>query len=162
VIPTLPNKAVTGSFFAGFGAPIAGGFTPETTSGDDVAVLVNITNAKKATKTAAQSAYDAALRIENPDYHSPNTIDCASCHVGQSARQLIGEDVLGLTDSGDNAFAANPKFVSKANMKATTSPRGQSFNVHMLSYKNSDLLIGQRVINETANTVAYVNGTIHP
>ena len=163
VVPTLPNKSVSSSFFAGFGAPIAGGFTPETTSGDDVAVLVNVTNAKAATKTAAQDAYEASLRIENPNFHSPNTIDCASCHVAEGARLLVGEDVLHLTiDDAADAFAADARYVSKTNMKATTTPRNQSFNVHMLSYKNQDLLIGQRVINETANVVAYVNSTVHP
>ncbi len=163
VVPTLPSKGTSSSFFAGFGAPIAGGFTPETTSGDDVAVLVNVTNAKAATKTQAQDAFDASLRIENPSFHSPNTIDCASCHVGQSARLLVGEDVLHLTaDDPADTFVADKRYVSKTNVKATTSPRGQTFNVHMLSYKNTELLIGQRVINETANVVAYVNGTVHP
>jgi hypothetical protein len=32
----------------------------------------------------------------------------------------------------------------------------------MISYQNSSLMIGQRVINETANVVAYVNGVMHP
>ena len=163
VVPTLPAKSTSSSFFAGFAAPIAGGFTPETTSGDDVAVLVNITNAKAAKKADAQDAFEASLRIEHPGFHSPNTIDCASCHVAQSARLLIGEDVLHLSaDDPADAFVADKRFVSKTNAKATTSPRGQSFNVHMLSYKGANLLIGQRVINETANVVAYVNGTLHP
>jgi hypothetical protein len=163
VVPTLPSKSTSSSFFAGFAAPIAGGFTPETTSGDDVAVLVNVTTAKAAKKAAAQDAFEASLRIENPGFHSPNTIDCASCHVAQSARLLIGEDVLHLTaDDPADAFVADKRYVSKTNAKATTSPRGQSFNVHMLSYRNSSLLIGQRVINETASVVAYVNGALHP
>jgi hypothetical protein len=162
VIPTLPNKSTSGSFFAGFAAPIAGGFTPETTSKDDVALLVNVDNAKKATKTKQQAAFDAALRIENPGVHSPNTIDCASCHVGQAARVLIGEDTLGLATTGNtNMFKADPKWVSSRSMKQTTSVRTQSgINVHMLSYKNDKLMIGQRVINETANLVAYMNGVV--
>jgi hypothetical protein len=32
--------------------------------------------------------------------------------------------------------------------------------VHMLSYRNDSLMIGQRVINETASVVAYVNGVL--
>jgi len=37
VIPSLPANTTSVSFFAGFAAPIAGGFTPETQSADDVA-----------------------------------------------------------------------------------------------------------------------------
>ena len=36
----------------------------------------------------------------------------------------------------------------------------QPLNVHMLSYRNDQLMIGQRVINEAAATVAYVNGVV--
>jgi len=161
-IPGLPSHATSGSFFAGFGAPISGGFTPETTLADNVALLVNVTNAKKATKAKQQAAFDAALRIENPGVHSPNTIDCAQCHVSQPARTLIGDDILGLSTTGNtNMFKADPKWVSARSMKQTTSVRSQSgLNVHMLSYKNDKLMIGQRVINETAGLVAYVNGVI--
>ena len=163
VIPTLPSSGTSVSFFAGFAAPIAGGFTPGTKSADNVALLVNITNAKAATKANAQKAFDATLRIENPNFHSPNTIDCASCHIAETARMLIGEDKLHLTsDNADDVFSADARYVSARNAKATTSPRGQSINLHMISYRNSSLLIGQRVINETANVVAYVNGTMHP
>jgi hypothetical protein len=163
VIPTLPASATVGKFFAGFGASLAGGFTPETTSSDDVALLVNVTNAKAATHAAVQAAYDASLRIENPSLHSPNTIDCASCHIAETARLLTGEDVLHLaSDDVSNVFHPDPKFVSDANAAAKTTPRGQTVNLHMISYRNSSLLIGQRVINETANVVAYANGTIRP
>jgi hypothetical protein len=161
MIPTVSTTSV--SFFAGFAAPIAGGFTPETTSTDDVAVLANITNAKAASATATHAAFDASLRIENPNFHSPNTIDCASCHVAEAARDLIGEDVLAISETGNaNAFKADPNWVSARSMKETTSPRTQTdgLNVHMLSYKFNELMIGQRVINETANLVAYMNGVV--
>jgi hypothetical protein len=163
VVPTLPNKATGVEFFEGFAAQLAGGFTPETTSADDIALLVNFTNAQAATAKARKAAYDAALRIENPDFHNPNTIDCASCHMAQNARTLIGEDQLKLSSSGDaNVFVADPKFVSARSMKATTTVKGQTsgLNVHMLSYKNDALMIGQRVINETAANLAYVNGVV--
>jgi len=161
VIPTLPAKATAGSFFAGFSASLSGGFTPATTSTDNVTLLVNLDNAKKAKAADIQNAYDSSLRIENPGFHSPNTIDCATCHISETARIVVGEDQLNLTASSDNdAFTADPKFVSKTNMRATTTPRRQSTNVHMLSYRGGSLMIGQRVINETANVVAYVNGVV--
>ena len=161
VIPTLPDSATGVGFFQGFASPMKGGFTPESTHADSVAILANVDKARAATATARQKAYDGALRIENPAFHSPNTIDCASCHVGQAARLLIGDDVLGLSATGNpNLFQRDPKFVSATSMKQTTSVRNQPLNVHMLSYRNDKLMIGQRVINETASVVAYVNGVL--
>jgi hypothetical protein len=165
VIPTLASKQTSVSFFAGFAAPIAGGFTPETTSKDDVAVLVNVDKATKATSKARQGAFDASLRIDNPGFHSPNTIDCASCHVAESARLLMGVGKFQMSVAGNaNAFVADPKFVSATSLKSTAGPTKQTsgFNVHMLSYKFDSLSIGQRVINETASVVAYANSRVLP
>jgi hypothetical protein len=165
VIPTLAAKTTSVNFFAGFSAPIAGGFNPETTSKDDVAVLVNITNATAATPAARQAAYDAAIRIQSPDFNSPNTIDCASCHVAQQAQVLMGEEKFSISPSADNKpFARNPKYVSAADFDQKAGPTKQTggFNVHMLSYKSDVLSIGQRVINETAGVVAYVNSEVLP
>jgi hypothetical protein len=161
VIPTLPNSSTTVGFFEGFSKPMKGGFTPESMHADSVTILANVDKAKAASATARKKAYNGALRIENPNFHSPNTIDCASCHVGQAARLLIGDDVLHMTAVGNpNLFQRDPKFVSATSMKQTTSVRDQPLNVHMLSYRNDELMIGQRVINETAGVVAYVNGVL--
>ncbi len=81
VIPTLPSKSTNDEFFIGFGAGFNGGFIPSTTASDDMQVLGNTAAAAKASAKDAQDAFDAALRIQNPDFHSPNTIDCASCHM---------------------------------------------------------------------------------
>jgi hypothetical protein len=161
VIPTLPKQTTRVNFFAGFGAPIAGGFSPATTSKDDVSVLVNVDTATKASADARQAAYDAALRIENPGFHSPNTIDCASCHVAQEARVLMGEGKFKLSSDGNaNVFTPDKKIAAK-DLKQTTSIADQpTFNVHMVSYKGSSLQINQRVINETAAIVSYVNGVV--
>ncbi|HEY4183369.1 MAG TPA: hypothetical protein VGM90_41380 [Kofleriaceae bacterium] len=161
VIPTMPSHGTGAGFFQGFAAPMAGGFTPESTSADSISLLVNATKAKAATKTKQKAAYAAALRIENPNFHSPNTIDCASCHLAQPARLLVGDDVLGLSATDNpNLFARDAKYVSARSMKQTTSLRDQPLNVHMLSYRGDQLMIGQRVINETAALVAYLNSTV--
>ena len=164
VIPTLPASATMSEFFAGFASPVNGGFTPETTSTDDAALMVNVTNAKAATKTKAQAAFDATLRIENPNFHSPNTIDCASCHAAELGQVLVGQGVLKFATTADkNVFVPDAKYVSARSMKQTATVKGQAdgeLNLHMLSYRGSSLFIGQRVINETANVLAYVNGTV--
>jgi hypothetical protein len=161
VIPAMPANTTSVKFFEGFGHPMQGTFAPESIAKDAITSLVNAAKAQAANSAARKALYDAALRIENPQFHSPNTIDCASCHVGQAARLLIGDDVLGLSAAGNpNLFARDPSFVSASSMKQTTSVRDQSLNLHMLSYRNDQLMIGQRVINETAAVVAYINGKV--
>lgn len=165
LIPTLPSDATNVRFFAGFAAPIAGGFTPETKSKDNVIVLADVAKATAASKTARQAAFDASLRVDNPNFHSPNTIDCATCHVAEPARVLMGVGKFQMSAEGNaNAFVADKKFVSAASTRSTAGPTKQTggFNVHMLSYKFDSLSIGQRVINETASVVAYANAKVLP
>lgn len=162
VIPTLPNATTTVSFATGgLEGFDEGAFNPATTSADDIGLLTDVTKAKAAPEAAQKAAFDAALRIANPDFHSPDTIDCASCHVAVPASILTGS-VLGLSAEGNaNAFVANERFVSKANMAQTTPmPQTGVLNIHMFSYKGEVPMITSRTINETASVVTYLNGTV--
>ena len=162
VIPTLPKKATNETFFQGFGAGFAGGFTPSTIATDDMQVLGNTAAAAKASAADAQSAFDAALRIQNPGFHSPNTIDCASCHMAEPA-QIITGGSLKLSATGDaNAFVANPKYIRASDMKEKTPENmtTDGLNLHMFSYKDSNPMVQARVINETAAVVTYLNSEV--
>ncbi len=162
VIPTLPNNSTTVEFVSPLGGNTLGGtFVPGTTSSDNMDLLALFADAEKATTHARQSAFDAVLRIENPNFNSPNTIDCASCHVSAVARMLNGA-ALGLSATGDpNAFVA-PASIPSADLAATAPPipGADSRDFHMFSYKGTQPLIMQRVINETASVVAYVNAQV--
>lgn len=161
VIPSLPGSATSVEFFIGFGAGFAGGFTPATNAQDDMQLLGNTANATKASKADQQAAFDAALRIQNPDFHSPNTIDCASCHMAGPAQNVTGAK-LGLSATGNaNAFTIDPKLVRAADMKQKTKvDMSDGLDLHMFSYKDDHAMIGQRVINESAAVVAYVNQNV--
>src|SRR5208282_2029591 len=101
-------------------------------------------------------------KVQSPNFDSPNTIDCASCHTAQFAQVNVGEAMLGMTAAGNSAvFQPNASFVSAADAVQTTPiTPSTSFNVHAFSYSGQNVMINQRVINETANLVAYVNGQI--
>lgn len=161
VIPTLPDNGTRVTFSLAIGDGNKVPFTPASNSTDaNMQILGNSNSAKAATPADQQSALDASFKIENPNFESPNTIDCASCHTTILAKNNADELHLSLTKN-PNAFAADSKFVSAADMKATTpfNPNA-GINLHMFSYHGDDLMIGQRVINETAAVVAYVNGTL--
>jgi hypothetical protein len=165
VIPTMPSSGTGDMFFAGFAASLSGGFQPATTSTDaNMQLLGKLSDAQAASKADVQNAIDATFKIENPDMNSPNTIDCASCHMAGVSRALTAVRDMHLTVDGNaNEFKADPKWVSAADFKATTPVTGEhGINLHMFSYRGSDLMIGQRVVNESAGVVALVNSTIRP
>jgi hypothetical protein len=159
-IPTLAPHTTGVSFFSGFTADLAGGFIPETTATDDMQLLGNFANAKNATPALQQAAVDAALRIVNPNKHSPETIDCASCHVSGPGLATTAAK-LGIDPTGNpNAFVPDGAFISAAQMKQPFSPADDSHNLHMFSYRLDKPMIGIRVINETASVVTLLNGTL--
>lgn len=158
-IPTLPAGTTSETYFAGFSAHLGGDFSPATTSPDDMQLLGNYAKAKDAAKADQQAALDAAFAIQNPDKHSPNTIDCASCHVaGPGAVLTAGKD-LGLSLANNkNAFAPDPSWIPAANLAQVTPPSLEhGLNLHNFSYRGDELMISQRVINETASVVAYLS-----
>jgi len=121
---------------------------------------VQLATASDAEKRAA---YDSALRIENPAFHSPNTIDCSSCHTAQISRQLIGEQHFKIKPAGNpNLFAADAS-VPKADLALSVpviKPVGLSLNLHAFSYDGQLPTIITRVVNETASNVAFVNTSL--
>lgn len=174
-IPTLPDGGYSfplpiatlfvGSFYqgtAGTGSQMAGQFDPVTTSTDDINLFANVANAQSATATARQAAYDAALRIENPNINSSNTIDCASCHLAQPLREFVAEPVFQFSSAGNkNAFVPDPKWITEEDIEQSTHLKpGAIMNLHAFSYKGNSPMINRRVINETAAIVTYVNSTL--
>jgi hypothetical protein len=149
---------VTDQIFNASTMPLESLPSPATTSLDNIGVLASADEAMAATPAARQAAYDAALRIENPGASSPNTIDCASCHTAEAARRLVGEPMFGLSSAGDpNAFAA-ASTIPAADLVTTTAlvtPSGV-LDIHAFSYLGSAPMIDQRVVNETAANLAYL------
>jgi hypothetical protein len=156
MIPTLPAATTTMSLEAA-GAPFQASPSPMTTSTDDLAPLDDYNQTMAADAAARQAAFDAALRIENPHDHSPDTIDCASCHLAAPARQLVGEP-LGLTAAGDPAGFVPDASIPAADLMQTTELVGTDgvLNIHAFSYRQLAPMINQRVINETAANLAYL------
>jgi hypothetical protein len=141
--------------------PLEAQLEPVTDGSDNLTLLASASEAGSASSAQRQAAFDAALRIENPNDNSPNTIDCASCHMAEPARMLVGQPMFDMSATGDtNAFVADPSIPS-ADLASTATtfvdPLDQGLNIHAFSYRNTDPIINQRVINETAANLAYLN-----
>jgi len=160
VIPTLPDAGTTQLFVRNFGTnqDMQGQFEPETTASDDLAPLANATVAAGLDAAGRQRAFDALVKVENPADFTPNTIDCASCHLATPTEVYNAGPTYGLSESGNaNLFVPDARFVSNAEMALTLDP-ASPFNVHAFSYTNEDSpAINQRTVNETAAIVAYLN-----
>ncbi len=141
--------------------PLEAQLEPVTDGSDNLTLLASASEAGSASPAARQAAFDAALRIENPNDNSPNTIDCASCHMAEPARMLVGQPMFDMSATGDaNAFVASSS-IPAADLASTATmfvdPTDQALNIHAFSYRNTDPIINQRVINETAANLAYLN-----
>ena len=134
-----------------------------STNKDGNRLMLSPVQLETASDADKQAAYDSALRIENPAFHSPNTIDCSSCHTAQISRQLIGEQHFKLSPDGNpNLFAPDPS-ISADDLALTVPvimPVGLSLNLHAFSYDGQLPTIISRVVNETAGNVAYVNNSL--
>jgi hypothetical protein len=132
-------------------------FSPATTSTDDLTPLDN-GSPNGLSASAREAAFDALVRIENPANHSPNTIDCGSCHFATPTAALIGMPVFSLDDTASAlAFHPDNKSVMASDMTRTFSTTSIQLNIHAFSYVGQSPAINQRVVNETAAIVEYLN-----
>ncbi|HEY4240307.1 MAG TPA: hypothetical protein VGM88_10840 [Kofleriaceae bacterium] len=155
-IPTLPDGSLSETFTAGVDPLLANG-SPATTAADNILAISDPSTAP--TVAQEQAAVDAALRIENPLMHSPNTIDCVSCHLAPPARQLNASE---LTGSPGTEFQPAAQIPADDLVQTTDffTDEDEVLNIHAFSYRNGTPMINQRVINETAANLAYLSAFV--
>ena len=133
----------------------SGSATPAVASPDDMSLFFRAFDAQSAPPEKVAKAYTAALRILNPTMHTPDTVDCVSCHTSTSAR-VFAEKSMNQRPDGNPA-----NFTSRSNVSLSKSPGSeQSENLHAFSYLGTQLTVSQRTANESAAVVEYVNSKI--
>jgi hypothetical protein len=156
VIPTLAGDGgVTGQTVEKSGGGFR--FAPETTSADNLAPLDDGTPESLST-SARREAFNSLVRVENPSDNSPNTIDCGSCHLASPTEQLVARPQFSLDDrTSALAFQPDGKSVVAADLAPTLHSNSTQLNMHAFSYVGRTPGISQRVVNETAAVVEYLN-----
>lgn len=157
-IPTLPQGDDTQQVFArDFGEPPVPSATPPSGSEDDFMKLAAPVGAKALSPEEQTSLFAHLLRVENPSHHSPNTVDCTSCHIATPTTKLVVEPLLGLSgkDSAD-MFKPSGKLLQAADLIATFENQEPLTNVHAFSYTERRAGISQRTVNESAAVVSYL------
>ncbi|MBL9037799.1 MAG: hypothetical protein JNG84_04715 [Archangium sp.] len=159
-LPTLPANTTTQSILSGASLGFNVFTSPSTTHTDGFELLQEPSRASQATPAEQAAAHDHLLRVENPALHSPETIDCASCHLATPSTKLVVEPVLSLSATANpNAFAPDTRFVRPSDLAPTFTPTAL-LNLHAFSYVGRDVGISQRTVNETAAVVAYLNSLV--
>ena len=160
VIPTLTGSSKLQQLDAVLPAPgnfFFANFAPATTSTDDLTPLDH-GSAAQLSASARQAAFDALVRIENPALHSSNTIDCGSCHFATPTEAFVAMPVFSLDDTASAlAFHPDGTSVTASEMMRTFSTSSIQLNIHAISYVGQTPAINQRVVNETASVVEYLN-----
>lgn len=144
------NLAVPSDHFTG------GGILPQPTGVDTLSTITNEsehldTNSEETIRKEIKAAY----RIENPKNHTPENMDCVSCHVAQPAIHwaLNKQRHLKLDQLWNSEIYKNPKY-DLANL----SP--DIWNTQIIrgfGYFGRNMAISQRVINESAEVADQLN-----
>lgn len=157
VIPTLPLSAVRQELFSGFStASVQGRFMPATTDPDDLTVVADTVNAGQLSPSARAAGFAAVVHVDHPARHSPNTIDCASCHFATPVSRIVGPMFSFVEAQHPDVFTADGTFVQQAELTPTFNA-AVGFDVHAFSYFAQTPAINQRTVNESAAIVDYLN-----
>ena len=138
---------------------------PPSGSPDSFLALLNPDTAQALSPADQIALLGALLRVENPDLHSPENIDCVTCHLATPALKLVVEPVLKLSSDGiAGAFQVDPSSVPADELQVTFGT-DNDLNVHAFSYlvdfKNHNVPgINQRTVNETAAVVSYLSRNV--
>jgi hypothetical protein len=164
-IPTVASSTGSNVFAQDIGTGDFGTTVqPTTTSSDDYSAVYNAGSVSVPPSAKDQAALNALARVENPQDNTPDTIDCASCHLATQTEQGSGH-VASFDDTmSPYSFLPDGTLVPPSAMQATF-PSGGGFNIHAFSYLGPNAAgvfgsaptISQRVVNETAVVVEYLN-----
>ncbi|HYD46789.1 MAG TPA: hypothetical protein VEB21_00485, partial [Terriglobales bacterium] len=125
---------------------------PKPLGDDDISLLFNSNNARAASNEAIAAAETAALRIENPNVHTTETVSCVACHVATQAR-LWTERSLGRSSEGHP-----DRFTAAADLSLNSETKLIPGSLRAFGYLHRKVAISQRTVNETAAVAAALNG----
>jgi hypothetical protein len=155
-IPTLSSDSSLQAFNHGFGVMAESQVEPPSASVDDVSLLFDAEKAEALGVEARAAALSKLVRLENPAKHSPDTVDCVSCHVTTPITKVVLDELGWATVDVEDAYVADAKLFAAADLAPTFESSEPLTNVHAFSYGPDGVGINQRVVNESAAVVAYL------
>lgn len=126
--------------------------TPLGSSPDDLSLLFDMDQAQTAVAASQSAAWGAAVRIESPLLHSPESVDCSSCHVAQHLR-FGAETAFGLERHPDLYTAPGQSLALPFPPERVDRERIRAFG-----YFEREPQVLQRTVNETAHVLRTLRG----
>lgn len=115
---------------------------PPSGSEDQFELLLKDDVAAAASLEEQQAAFDRAARVEHPDLHTMNTLDCATCHAAAPARAAA---------LARAPLSASPDaFTSERHDLTPSAVFSNPQFIHAFAYRFDTLTINQRLVNEAA------------
>lgn len=114
--------------------------TPDVLRGE-LALVLNSATAQNTAPADRQRAMDALTRVENPALESPDTVDCAACHLANRVRGHL-----------QTTFSLSSSLSYAGTTEATRLIGGadrDNENLRAFGYFNDQPAISQRAANET-------------
>ncbi len=123
---------------------------PPVGSPVDSTVLYDSQSAKGLDDAALWKAYESVLRIENPDSHSSETLDCVTCHTAEPARRWLERNA---------AFASkqSPLRYESTFDLSVQDPFAETSVLRAFGWHGSRPAISTRTVHETAAVASYLN-----
>lgn len=117
---------------------------------EDLAPLYNSASAGTLDDATQWALYQSALRVENPDYYSSESVDCVSCHAAQPARRWLER-------SGDFATRkSNYRYRSGFDL-SDAAAFDDTRTLRAFGWQGDKPSINARVVHETAAVASYLN-----
>ena len=152
VIPRVLTREQSFTNALDFHPGFSGGEKPEAPGEIDTfnRIVSSSQDLTMADASVLKSSVEAIYRIENPTIHSPETIDCASCHATESARLWATSVFSDLHLDQSPYMFQSPLY----NLQNTTEEAFTPKVLRSFGYIGSTPAINQRVINESAAVAA--------
>ena len=129
--------------------------TPAPQGSDNLLPLLENSRFLRADDPVSLGALGKAVAdIENPRIHTPETMDCVSCHAAQAAGSVLFGRVAGLSELPQ---VMKGRFQSSLPLQNLGLRQGNTHVLRALGYIDRDLVLSRRVINETANVAERLN-----
>lgn len=150
------NSAVTTQSFTNnpLADPLAfaGGVTPALENApEDLSPLYDSATASQKPQAELWQLYESTLRIENPTKHTPESVDCVSCHTAQPARLWLERNQTAFTTQPSAERFMSAFDLGVAPIEDTTSV------LRAFGWLDTRPAISARVANESAAVAAYLN-----
>ncbi|MDB5214460.1 MAG: hypothetical protein JWO86_2387 [Myxococcaceae bacterium] len=140
---------------------LAGVFLPESSAPDSASFFLQSDNylphPGRADVTAAMKRL---LRIENPHFNGPSSVDCASCHIATPLRLFAernGISTQGAEYEGDRYQPVKGANADLRTMQATTVADREMYTTVNFGYFDLQPSISQRTVNESAEVANAIN-----